>query len=416
MKTLPSQKNPWGFIQKSVGNLVDNNSNSHVNYVEFNLTGRCEGGCITCPTIEKYRDEKAIKTKQDLTNELENFKQMLTKLKSLGMNVLSLYGREPVLWDKEAIETNSEKNYFLKDLINWASNDLSVKVCLLSSGLDLDVSLLKNLFDKNGILFMKNWGSKKSYDILMKHKNAYEKNQKSWELVKKTRKEYDKTRVIAEFLYTGINRKDLLEFWEKCLKDNILPFVEVPTIRGDCIKTYGSLKIDLEDYIKDIYELSLLNISLLYNIDLEEVKKCDFWYPPYGSVFPMQCNKLTKGKGIFLDRNGDISICSGLPIKIGNINDLDIKEKLSNSKVISNTRQIYTNLKGWCKNCKYSNEMNTCYGCRGNAYTYDGQQSAFSQDPMCFGKVALKLGEKKLRKFMSDLHTKKLNEYFGDTN
>ena len=415
MKSLPTQKTPWGILQKSVGNLVDNNYNSLVNYVEFNITGRCEGGCITCPTIEKYEDEKTKKTTEDLAQELERFKQMLIKLEGFGMNVLSLYGREPTLWDKEAITTIGKKNYFLKELINWSSRDLSVKICLLSSGLELNESLLRNLFDNKGILFMKNWGSKEAFDTLMKHKNAYQKNQESWNLVKKIRKEYNKTRVIAEFLYTGVNRKDLLVFWKNCIKNDILPFVEVPTIIGACIKSYDSLKIDLERYVQDIYELSLLNISLLYNLDPKEVKECDFWYPPYGSVFPMQCNKLTNAKSIFLERNGDLSICSGVPIKIGNINDLDIKKILSNSAMVSKIRQSYQNLNGWCARCKYSSKMNICYGCRGNAYTYGDKQSAFAQDPMCFGKVALNLGEKKLSKFMSEPHINKLKECFEDT-
>ena len=90
------------------------------------------------------------------------------------------------------------------------------------------------------------------------------------------------------------------------------------------------MEIKKEEYVKDIYELSLLNISLLYNIDFKETKDSDLWHSPYGSVFPMQCNKLTVAKSMFLERNGDLTICSGVPINIGNINDADIKVKISN--------------------------------------------------------------------------------------
>ena len=56
---------------------------------------------------------------------------------------------------------------YSKRLIDWISSDLSVRVCLLSSGLDLDESLLRVLFDNRGILYMKNWGSEKSFNQLM---------------------------------------------------------------------------------------------------------------------------------------------------------------------------------------------------------------------------------------------------------
>ena len=316
--SLPTKETPWGPLQRSAGGLVDNNLDSLVKYVEFNITGRCEGGCICCPTIEIYKNEKTRKTMIDLTKESDSFKEMFRRLKNLGMNFLAFYGREPALWDKETEILLGEKNYFLKDLIDYLSNDILVRVCILSSGLELNESLLRTLFDNNGILFMKNWGSETSFNRLMKHKNAYRKNQDSWDLVRRIRRDYDKTRVLAEFLYTYINRGDLLDFWRDCMAEDILPFVEVPTIRGDCKDSYRTLQINLEDYVKDIYELSLLNISLLYNMDLDEVRISDFWHPPYGSVFPLPCNKLTKAKSLFLERNGNLTVCSGVPACIGN--------------------------------------------------------------------------------------------------
>jgi MoaA/NifB/PqqE/SkfB family radical SAM enzyme len=260
---------------------------------------------------------------------------------------------------------------------------------------------------------MKNWGSKESFDILMKHKNAYRKNRDSWNLVREVRKDYDKTRVLAEFLYTGINRGDLLDFWRNCIADDILPFVEVPTIRGACKESYESLKINLEDYVRDIYELSLLNISLLYEMDLEKVRNSEFWYPPYGSVFPLPCDKLTKAKSIFLERNGDISVCSGVPLHIGNINDEKIGEELKTSHLLLNVREVYRNLTGRCASCLFSQKLNICYGCRGNAFTHNSEKSSiFGEDPMCFVNVAINLGKEKLSRFMSKCHIQRLFEVF----
>ena len=258
---LPTRIAPWG-ISKTAGNLVSGENKSLVKYVEFNLTGRCQAGCITCPTPLAYPDEKIFKTEDDLKREFKLFQLFLTKLKRLGMEFVTIYGREPTLWDKEA----KQPNKFLKNMISWLSEDLKVRVCLATSGISLDESVLKVLFDNQGVLFMKDWGSKKSVEKLIKNKNAYLKIRQSWKLVKSLSKGYKKTRVVAEFLYTGINRADLLVFWKNCFKNGFLPFVEVPVIKGNCAKNYKQLNIRPERYVRDIYELSLLNLSLLYGL------------------------------------------------------------------------------------------------------------------------------------------------------
>ena len=41
---LPTREKPWGILQRTVGSILSSNSESLVKYVEFNLTGRCNGG------------------------------------------------------------------------------------------------------------------------------------------------------------------------------------------------------------------------------------------------------------------------------------------------------------------------------------------------------------------------------------
>ena len=406
---LPTQTTPWG-ISKTTGNTVSANKKSLVKYVEFNITGRCQAGCITCPTPLAYSDEKISKSENDLQGEFKLFRLFLTKLKKLGMEFVTIYGREPTLWDKEALQPNK----FLKSMISWLNKDLKVKVCLATSGISLEESVLKVLFDNQGVLFMKDWGSKESVEKLIKNRNAYTKIKKSWDLVKKLSRHYKKTRVVAEFLYTGINRVDLLAFWESCFKNGFLPFVEAPVIKGSCAKNYGQLKITPQRYVRDIYELSLLNLSLRSGLSKEEAAKTNIWQPPYGSVFPSPCDKLTYGKGVFLERNGNLSVCCGVDQQLGNINDSDIKRKLRDNALLKRIRLAYKNLEGFCAACDYSSKFNLCYGCRGNGYTYPSKsQGVFSQDPMCFGKIARNLALKgKLKKIISKNHIEKILRYF----
>ena len=406
---FPSRATPWG-TSKTVGNTVGSGKKSLVKYVEFNITGRCQAGCITCPTPRTYPDEKIFKTTNDLIREFKLFQYFFKKLKKLGMEFVTIYGREPTLWDQEA----KEPNKFLKNMISWLSKDLKVRVCLATSGISLDESVLRALFDNQGVLFMKDWGSKKSVEKLIKKKGAYLKIHQSWDLVKKLSKRYKKIRVVAEFLYTGINRADLLAFWEGCFKNGFLPFVEVPVIKGSCAKNYRQLNISPQKYVRDIYELSLLNLSLRYGLSKEEASKADIWQPPYGSVFPSPCDKLTYAKGVFLERDGNLSICSGVDKRLGNINDVDIKRKLQDNSLLKRIRQAYENLEGFCGTCDYSRKLHLCYGCRGNGYTYQSSnQGVFGQDPMCFGRIALELAAKgKLKKIMSKNHLQKILYYF----
>ena len=408
---FPTRAAPWG-ISKTAGNAVAAGKESLIKYVEFNITGRCQAGCITCPTPLAYPDEKISKSPGDLIREFKLFQSFLAKLKKLGMEFVTIYGREPTLWDQEA----KEPNEFLKSLIFWLSKDLKVRVCLSTSGISLEESVLKVLFDNQGVLFMKDWGSKNSVDKLIKNKDAYVKIRQSWGLVKNLSKKYKKTRVVAEFLYTGINRRDLLAFWENCFRNGFLPFVEVPVIKGHCAKNYKQLKICPERYVQDIYELSLLNLSLRYGMSKKEARKSDIWQPPYGSVFPSPCDKLTYARGIFLERNGNLSVCCGVDKGLGNIQDQDIQRKLLDSPLLKQIRLIYDNLEGYCGTCDYSRKFHLCYGCRGNGYTYPGvRQGVFGQDPMCFGKIAQGLAVKrKLEKFMSKSHINKILRYFKE--
>jgi radical SAM protein with 4Fe4S-binding SPASM domain len=395
-----TKENPWG-MGKSVSKALLVNPAALVQYVEFQMTGRCDGKCITCPSIQQYPDEPTVKSPAILENELNKYKGMFTTLKGMGLELATLYGREPVLWDKEA------NNKYLHELIRWLSDEQKIRVVLAASGMTLDKQTLDVLFKRDGILFMKQWGSKPAVSQLMKGTNAYERMQQSWALAKDAAKQGAK--VIAEFLYTGINRNDLQTFWKESLDSGIMPTVEVPVLTGACANNYKKLGITPEQYVQDIYALSLLNLQLQTGMTPEAARTSDIWQPPYGSLFPSVCDKLSHGKGIFLERNGDMSICSGVPIKIGNIADENIADRIRAHKILNQTRNVYQHLEGQCSSCDYKAN---CYGCRSKALS---NGNLFGEDPMCFGIAALRLGEK-LDEIMSPVHASKVRQYFGGSH
>ena len=88
----PSREAPWGISPNMGNSVVTQDDNSLVKYVELNITERCEGGCITCPTTTSYGNEKKVKREDDLKSESDMFKGMLRKLKGFGLDFLTIYG------------------------------------------------------------------------------------------------------------------------------------------------------------------------------------------------------------------------------------------------------------------------------------------------------------------------------------
>jgi MoaA/NifB/PqqE/SkfB family radical SAM enzyme len=185
-------------------------------------------------------------------------------------------------------------------------------------------------------------------------------------------------------------------------------------LKGSCLKNYQQLKFDPKDYVKDIYELSLLNLSLCYGLSRNQARQSELWQPPYGSVFPSPCDKLTHARSLFLERDGNLSVCCGVDKRLGNIKDRDIRRKLQKNPLLKKIRLAYDNLEGFCKFCDYSVKLHLCYGCRGNAYTYKSAAgTALSQDPMCFGRLAKNLiTQGRLKEVVGVKHTEKILQYF----
>jgi len=75
--------------------------------------------------------------------------------------------------------------------------------------------------------------------------------------------------------------------------------------------------------------------------------------------------------------NGDISPCTFLPIKVGNIRNQSLREIWQKAPLLNALRQRQ-NLKGKCGSCEY---REGCGGCRGRAYACTGDY--LETDPVC---------------------------------
>jgi radical SAM protein with 4Fe4S-binding SPASM domain len=69
--------------------------------------------------------------------------------------------------------------------------------------------------------------------------------------------------------------------------------------------------------------------------------------------------------GCFIDCQGNVQPCSGVPIKAGNIRESGLGEILASAKIFKIARNMENEIEGTCEHCKHRAE---CYGCRSIAY------------------------------------------------
>ena len=69
--------------------------------------------------------------------------------------------------------------------------------------------------------------------------------------------------------------------------------------------------------------------------------------------------------GGFVDSQGNVQPCSGVPLPAGNIRETKIGDILSSTEIFKTARDIRKNLKGKCGSCKNNDK---CYGCRSISY------------------------------------------------
>lgn len=95
-------------------------------------------------------------------------------------------------------------------------------------------------------------------------------------------------------------------------------------------------------------------------------------------VLPMKQKCRRPWFSCVIDSQGDVFLCPGLNIPIGNIRHTALRDILKDSEVLEDLNANPRMIKGPCRTCEASE---TCFGCRGAAYHLTGDY--LGSDPSC---------------------------------
>jgi radical SAM protein with 4Fe4S-binding SPASM domain len=102
-----------------------------------------------------------------------------------------------------------------------------------------------------------------------------------------------------------------------------------------------------------------------------------FWKP----LIPWHSGKACRRHyiGCFIDSQGNVQPCSGVPLQAGNIRERGLLDILATADIFKQARKIDDEIKGGCSTCVHAAE---CYGCRSIAY-FSGNGFT-GADPLCW--------------------------------
>lgn len=160
------------------------------------------------------------------------------------------------------------------------------------------------------------------------------------------------------------NYDELETMWRYARDHHCHPYFEVITFQGRAKRE--ALNVETP-------ELQRL-FNRLLEIDEQEY---GYTWIPRPPIAALTCSR--HYYNLLVTSNGFVHPCTGVDINVGNVRHESLREILNTSPVIAALRNIDTQIKGKCRECRHNPE---CYGCRGFAYHFCGDFLA--ADPTCW--------------------------------
>ncbi len=313
--------------------------------IELEFTKKCNLRCLYCYSNagEPAKDELSI----------DELKSVVFQAKNLGAKkIVLLGGGEPLLYKG------------LEEIVDYI-NSLGLQQILFTNGVLIDEKIAGFLFkNKVSVVIKRNSFNPEVQDMLADMKGTFKHIQKGITILMETGYPQKEISLGIQTIICKQNIDEIPSMWIWARERGIIPYFEVLTYQGRA-KENRELSVSPSE-IKDVFE-RLEMIDNTFGIPWKSHPK----------IAAFSCKRHLYS--CLINSQGYIQACTGVDMPIGNIREKSLKEILKNSEVITNLRDIYEKIDGYCKTCEHNT---SCYGCRGNAYQITGNYLA--SDPKCW--------------------------------
>jgi len=313
--------------------------------LDIELTKRCNLRCLYCYAApgEKQKDELSF----------EELKNTIDEARGLGLRTLTLTGGEPLLDEK----------YF--DIATYA-HECGLSVLLFTNGILITKEVAKKLLELRVSPCVKlDALSSATQDKLVGVKGALEKIKTGINNLISVGYTTGYPALSVNATVCRENIGEIPKVWDWARQHHIVPSLTRLQLMG---RAQG--RTDLMVSAEDLFHLykKLSEIDKGFGID---------WEPTLPWVYGKACRR--HYIGCFIDSQGYVQPCSGVPIKAGNVRKQGFREILRTAEIFKIARNLESHIEGACKTCQYRDQ---CYGCRSIAYFMN--KSFTAADPLCW--------------------------------
>jgi radical SAM protein with 4Fe4S-binding SPASM domain len=172
------------------------------------------------------------------------------------------------------------------------------------------------------------------------------------------------SRLGLDTVIVAQNINEIPTIFKYCRDRNIIPYITANLHSGRACFN-GELEIPQKDMKSLFYHL----------LDIDQKEYGYNWFPA-PPIVGGQCKRLLYD--IVVDYRGDVLICPGINIPIGNVLNQPLADIMISSYLFDKIRNMPETLNGKCKTC----ESDSCtYGCRLEAWS---SGDMLGSDPMCW--------------------------------
>lgn len=314
--------------------------------LELEFSKHCNFKCIYC-----YANAgKALDN--ELT--LPEIKAVIDQAQELGAKrIILLGGGEPLMYEG------------LRPVVEYIYAK-GLQQSIFTNGTFLTKALAEFLFNHQVLIVIKNNSNiPEVQDMLAGVKGAYKKIRQGLEHLLEAGYPNGASQLGIQSILCRQNIKEISGMWIWAREKGIVPYFEIITTQGRA-KGHSELQISVNE-IMDLFE------------ELKRIDETRFGrkWSPHPTIASYTCKRHLYS--CLVNSQGYIQPCTGIDMPVGNIRQERLKDILEKSPVVQKLRNIYSNIQGRCKACKFAFD---CYGCRGNAYQMTGDYLA--PDPACW--------------------------------